>query len=55
MCASCHGINIIIFSAIDVHCNVCCLKSKCQKLGFLHASIATNNELTLLTIEGKHN
>jgi len=29
------------------------VKSKVQKLNFLHASIATNNELMLLTIEGK--
>jgi hypothetical protein len=29
------------------------MKSKVQKLDFLHASIATNNELMLLTIDGK--
>jgi len=29
------------------------MKSKVKKLDFLHASIATNNELMLLTIEGK--
>jgi hypothetical protein len=29
------------------------MKSKVQKLDFLHVSIATNNEFMLLTIEGK--
>jgi hypothetical protein len=36
-----------------VHCNACCPKSMVQKLSFLHGSIATNDELVLLTIEGK--
>jgi len=35
-----------------VHCNACS-KSTVQKLGFFGRSIATNDELVLLTIENK--
>ncbi len=45
--------SVHIFPISIVHSNAYCLKSKVQKLGFLHASIVTNNELMLLTIEGK--
>jgi hypothetical protein len=36
-----------------VHCNIYCSKLTVQKLGFFGDSIATNDELVLLTIEGK--
>jgi hypothetical protein len=51
-----HGTNIIVFLANDGCCNVCYMKSKVEKLSFLHVSIATSNnffELVLSTIEGK--
>jgi len=37
----------------NVHYNICFSKSMAQKLGFLHGSIATNDEYVLLTIECK--
>ncbi len=37
----------------NVHCNACHSKSKVHKLGFLWGSIATNDGLILLTIDGK--
>jgi hypothetical protein len=51
VCGSCHVINVIISPMGGVHCNVCCSKSKVQKLSFLRGSMATNDELVLLTIE----
>ncbi len=49
----CHVVDIIISPTGDVHCDTCHSKSMVQKLGFLHGSIITNDELLLLTIEGK--
>jgi len=45
--------DVIISPMSGVHCNACCPKSMVQKLSFLHGSIATSDELVLLTIEGK--
>jgi hypothetical protein len=53
ICRSCHVANVIIFPICSVHYNVYCSKSTIQKLGFLRSSIITNDELVLLTIEGK--
>jgi hypothetical protein len=53
VCENCHVANVIIFSTSDVHCNACHSKSIVKKLGFFHGSIAINDELVLLTIEGK--
>ncbi len=47
-CSKCHHSPIG-----GVYYNTYCLKSTIQKLGFLCGSIATNDELVLLTIEGK--
>jgi hypothetical protein len=41
----CHVADVIISTMGGVHCNACCSKSTIQKLSFLHASIATNDEL----------
>jgi hypothetical protein len=46
-------VGVIIFPTCSVHCNACRSKSTIQKSGFLHGSIATNDEFMLLTIEGK--
>jgi len=35
------------------YCKACCSKSTVQKLSFLHGSITTNDEPTILIIEGK--
>lgn len=53
VCGNYHVANVIIFPINNAHCNAYCMKSKAQKLDFLHGSIATNNKLMLLTIEGK--
>jgi hypothetical protein len=53
VCEICHIVGVIIFPIGNVHCNACCSKSTIQKLGFLHGSIATNDECILLTIKGK--
>ncbi len=53
VCANCHVANFIISPMDGVHCNVYHSKLMVQKLGFLRGSIATNDELVLLTIEGK--
>jgi hypothetical protein len=53
VCANCHVIDVITSPMGSVHCNVCHSKSTVKKLGFLHGSIATNDEHVLLTIEGK--
>jgi len=45
-------LDVIIFPMGGVHCNACS-KSTIQKLGFFCGSIATNDELVLLTIENK--
>jgi len=45
VCGNCH--------VGGIYYNVCHLKSTIQKLSFLHGSIATNDELVLLIIEGK--
>jgi hypothetical protein len=50
---NCHVTNVIISPAGGVHCNVYHSKSMVQKFGFFRGSIATNDELVLLTIEGK--
>jgi hypothetical protein len=51
VCANCH--DVIISPMGGVHCNVYHSKLMVQKIGFLCCSIATNDELVLLTIEGK--
>ncbi len=53
VCGNYHVIDVIIFSMGDVHCNAYRSKSKVQKSCFLWGSIATNDGLILLTIEGK--
>jgi hypothetical protein len=53
VCGNCHIVDVIISPTGSVNRNVCCSKSMIQKSGFLHGSIATNDELVLLTIEGK--
>ncbi len=52
-CENCYVGDVIISPTSDVHCNAYHSKSTAQKLGFLHGSIAINDELVLLTIEGK--
>jgi hypothetical protein len=52
-CGNCHVTDVTMFPTTCVYCNVCCSKSMIQKLGFLCGSITTNDELVLLTIEGK--
>ncbi len=51
--AKCHVVDVIISLMGGVHCNIYCSKLTVQKLGFFGDSIATNDELALLTIEGK--
>jgi len=53
ICGNYRGAIIIISPTSDVHYNVCCLKQKVDKLGFLCASIVISNELVLLTIKSK--
>jgi hypothetical protein len=53
VCGNYHVLDVIIFSMGDVHCSVFRSKSKVHKLSFLWGSIATNDGLILLTIEGK--
>ncbi len=53
VCGNYHVVDIIIFPMGGVHYNTCFSKSIVQKLGFFHSSIATNDELVLLTIECK--
>jgi hypothetical protein len=53
VCANCHVANVIISPTSGVHYNTYCSKSTIQKLSFFHGSIATKDELVLLTIEGK--
>jgi len=53
VCENCHETNVTISPIGGVYCNTCHSKSIVQKLGFLHGSIATNDELVLLTIKGK--
>jgi hypothetical protein len=53
VCEICHVKDVIICSTSDVHCNVCCSKSKVHKSGFYQCSIATKDGSILLTIEGK--
>ncbi len=52
VCGNCHVTNVTISPMGGVYYNACS-KSTVQKLNFLHGSIATNDELVLLTIEGK--
>jgi hypothetical protein len=51
-CGNCHVANVIISTIGGVYYNARCSKSMVQKLGFLHDSIATNDEYVFLTIEG---
>jgi hypothetical protein len=53
VCGNCHAVDVTISPISGVYCNICYSKSTVQKLGFLHGSIATNDEHVLLTIEGK--
>ncbi len=53
VCANCHVADVTISPIGGVYCNVYCSKSTIQKLSFFHGSIATNDELVLLIIEGK--
>jgi len=53
VCGNCHVEDVTIFLVGDVYYNVCCLKLIVQKLSFLCGSIAINDELMLLSIEGK--
>jgi hypothetical protein len=53
VCENCHMVGVIIFPIGNVHYNACCSKSTIQKSGFLHGSIATNDECIFLTIKGK--
>jgi hypothetical protein len=53
VCGNCHVVDVTIFPAGGAYCNVCQSKSMVQKLGFIHGSITTNDELVLLIIEGK--
>jgi hypothetical protein len=53
VCGNCHVVDVTIFPVGGVYCNTYCLKSIVQKLGFFRGSLATNDELVLLTIEGK--
>ncbi len=49
VCVNCHVVNVIIFPMDGVHCNACHSTPMVQKLSFFHGSIATNDELVLLT------
>ncbi len=53
VCENCHVIDVTISPIGGVYCIDCHSKSTIQKLSFLCGSIATNDELVLLTIEGK--
>jgi hypothetical protein len=53
MCKKYHVVDVTICSMNDVHCNACHSKSNVHKSSFLQDSIATKDECTLLTIEGK--
>jgi hypothetical protein len=53
VCGNCHIEDVTISLVGGVYYNICCLKLTVQKLSFLHGSIITNDELVLLTIEGK--
>ncbi len=48
VCENCHVIDVTISPTSGDYCIDYCIK-----LGFLHGSIAINDELVLLTIEGK--
>jgi hypothetical protein len=50
---NCHVTNITISLTCGVYCKDNHSKSMVIKLGFLHGSIATNDEPVLLIIEGK--
>jgi hypothetical protein len=52
ICGNCHVANVTISTIGGVYYNARCSKLMVQKLGFLHDSIATNDEYVLLTIEG---
>jgi hypothetical protein len=52
VCGNCHISNVTISPTCGVYYKACS-KSTIQKLGFLHGSIATNDEPMILTIEGK--
>ncbi len=53
VCGNCHITDVIISPMGSVHWNIFHLKSMIQKSRFFCDSIATNDELVLLTIEGK--
>ncbi len=53
VCGNCHVTDVTISPTSGVYCNVCCSKSMVQKLSLFCGSIATNDELVLLIIEGK--
>jgi hypothetical protein len=53
ICGNCHVANVAIYATNGVYYNICYSKSTVQKLAFLCDSIVTNDELVLLTIEGK--
>jgi hypothetical protein len=53
ICANCHVANVTISPTCGVYCNAYRSKSTIQKLRFFRGSIATNDALVLLTIEGK--
>jgi len=53
VCGNCYIADVIISPMGSVHCNACHSKSTIHKSCFLHGSIATNDELMLLIIEGK--
>jgi hypothetical protein len=53
VCGNCHVTDVIISPIGGVYYNACHSKSTSQKLSFFCGSIATNDELVLLTIEGK--
>jgi hypothetical protein len=52
VCGNCHVTDFTIFLIGGVY-NDYCSNSMVQKLSFLRGSIGTNDELMLLTIEGK--
>jgi hypothetical protein len=53
LCGNCHVVDVTISPTGGVYYNAYHSKSIVQKLGFLHGSITTNDELVLLIIEGK--
>jgi hypothetical protein len=53
VCGNCHVANVTISPTGSVYCNIRRSQLTVQKLVFFCSSIATNDELVLLTIKGK--